>query len=450
MTRSAISTLFLSCISMWLLPLMPELRQVHHLRVTACGLHLVDERLARIVRRLPVHEPPGDVAQVIAEHHQRRNLRELRDLRVGQSRRARLLDRDHAADARGIDQRRLLREEAALGVPHQHGAVQAASRARPCWSRSDSASAARRSSRESSACRARRRLRSETGRRETPRRTSARTETPSTRPGGSPRGCRAAPTAAARRSSRRRSRSNRSPSARATLGPRDRRCGPAHEVFVPAHAAVGRRLPRLAAQAAAVNHDDGHVPIAAHRDLILHVHLVDHDLAAAERGAGRRRRLRQLLLLAADEETALARDRQRPVRSLRSGVRRSTRKPPRRRANRASCVRVFIGSPRSAAKSGSLYAQPFASSRQRNEIRCFRRAVRSAVPVARGEHRAAGAQASTGIHAAVRRHARRSDDRERRHVHDRRRRAARRRTRRLAALSHRSCATSGCASSCGS
>ena len=102
------------------------------------------------------------------------------------------------------------------------------------------------------------------------------------------------------------------------------------EILVPAHAAVGRRLPRLAAQAAAVNHDDGHVPVTALRNLILHVHLVDHDLAAAERGSGRARgRLRQLLLLAADEETALARDRQRAVRPLRLEQRRSARRPPR-------------------------------------------------------------------------------------------------------------------------
>jgi hypothetical protein len=60
---------------------------------------------------------------VIAEHHERGNLCELRDL-IGRQIRAGHLDRDHPADAGGILQRGLLREEAGLGVSHQDRALQ--------------------------------------------------------------------------------------------------------------------------------------------------------------------------------------------------------------------------------------------------------------------------------------------------------------------------------------
>jgi len=60
-----------------------------------------------------------------------------------------------------------------------------------------------------------------------------------------------------------------------------------------------------------VHHHHGDVLVALHRDLVLHVHLVDGDLA----GEGRRVRaeagLGNRLVLAADEEAALLPDRER-------------------------------------------------------------------------------------------------------------------------------------------
>src|SRR5262249_55933334 len=80
---------------------------------------------------------------------------------------------------------------------------------------------------------------------------------------------------------------------------------PPNEILVPAHASVGCSFPSLAAEAASVNHDDWNVPIAVWGDLILHVHLIDRNLASA-RDDGRARRWRECLRFAADEKTALA------------------------------------------------------------------------------------------------------------------------------------------------
>src|SRR5262249_52857101 len=81
----------------------------------------------------------------------------------------------------------------------------------------------------------------------------------------------------------------------------------AHEVFVPAHASIGSGLPGFATEAASVNHYDGQVQISVQRRLILHVHLVDGDVAGRTKsssGPGSGGRTRGLLF-AADEEAAL-------------------------------------------------------------------------------------------------------------------------------------------------
>src|SRR5262249_22544292 len=51
-----------------------------------------------------------------------------------------------------------------------------------------------------------------------------------------------------------------------------------NEVFVPAHTAVRSGFPGFAAEAASMDHHHGYMLIAARRDLILDVHLVDGDL----------------------------------------------------------------------------------------------------------------------------------------------------------------------------
>ena len=77
----------------------------------------------------------------------------------------------------------------------------------------------------------------------------------------------------------------------------------AHEVLVPAHATVGRRLPRLAGQGRAVDHHHRHVPVTALGHHEPHVHLVDGDVAPGTEAA--QLHLGLLGLLAADEEAAL-------------------------------------------------------------------------------------------------------------------------------------------------
>ena len=84
----------------------------------------------------------------------------------------------------------------------------------------------------------------------------------------------------------------------------------ADEVFVPAHAPVWSGFPGLAAEAASVHHDHRHMRIRVHRDLVLHVHLIDRDVAAlgwSGRGAssGRGRRSWDRLRLPTHKETPL-------------------------------------------------------------------------------------------------------------------------------------------------
>ena len=81
----------------------------------------------------------------------------------------------------------------------------------------------------------------------------------------------------------------------------------AHEVFAPAHASIGSRFPGLAAQTAAVHEDDGDMPRALQRDLVLHVHLVDRDFAALRRRRSGGR-FADRALLATHEEAALLLD----------------------------------------------------------------------------------------------------------------------------------------------
>ena len=88
----------------------------------------------------------------------------------------------------------------------------------------------------------------------------------------------------------------------------------AHEVLVPSHPTVGRRLPRLAGQRRAVHHHDGHVAVAALRHHVPHVHLIDGDVPARAKVA--QLTLRLFDLLAADEEAALRLEHQRRVRRL--------------------------------------------------------------------------------------------------------------------------------------
>ena len=83
----------------------------------------------------------------------------------------------------------------------------------------------------------------------------------------------------------------------------------ADEVLIPPHAPVRRRLPCLAAQTTAVHHHDRYVTVAIGRNLILHVHLVDGDLATSRRASpSTLRRCGQRLLLASHEEAPLLRD----------------------------------------------------------------------------------------------------------------------------------------------
>ena len=77
----------------------------------------------------------------------------------------------------------------------------------------------------------------------------------------------------------------------------------AHEVLVPAHPTVRRRLPRLAGQGRAVDHHHRDVAVAALRHHVPHVHLVDGDVAPGTEAA--QLHLGLLGLLAADEEAAL-------------------------------------------------------------------------------------------------------------------------------------------------
>src|SRR6185312_11006212 len=86
----------------------------------------------------------------------------------------------------------------------------------------------------------------------------------------------------------------------------------AQEILVPSHPPVGSRLPRLAAQAAAMNHDDRQVAARPGGNLVLHVHLIHGGVACTLQCAGPRR-WRDRLHLAADKKAALAPDHQRPL-----------------------------------------------------------------------------------------------------------------------------------------
>ena len=85
----------------------------------------------------------------------------------------------------------------------------------------------------------------------------------------------------------------------------------AHEVLVPPHSAVRRRLPGLAGQGRAVDHDHRKVAVTALRHHVPHVHLVDGDVPPGTEVAQLAFRL--LDLLAADEEAALCLQHQRRV-----------------------------------------------------------------------------------------------------------------------------------------
>src|SRR5262245_24608362 len=79
---------------------------------------------------------------------------------------------------------------------------------------------------------------------------------------------------------------------------------PANEVLIPTHSSIRRGFPGLAAQTTSVNHHDRNMLVAVHRYLILHVHLVDCDVASGK-WATRRCCGRKSLLFTADEETSL-------------------------------------------------------------------------------------------------------------------------------------------------
>ena len=84
----------------------------------------------------------------------------------------------------------------------------------------------------------------------------------------------------------------------------------AHEIFGPAHAAVGSLLISLAGVSGAVNHDDGvGAAVAGLRNLILDVHSFDGDVAGLRGSGGRGEGGGDVLLV--DEEAALLREHQR-------------------------------------------------------------------------------------------------------------------------------------------
>ena len=87
----------------------------------------------------------------------------------------------------------------------------------------------------------------------------------------------------------------------------------ADEVLVPAHAAIRGGVVALAAQGGAVQHDDGDA-VVRHRHHVLHVHLVDRDVAAGVgQLTGEERQLGGRLLhrLPAHDEAAATLQRQR-------------------------------------------------------------------------------------------------------------------------------------------
>ena len=96
---------------------------MHHFRIASGVFHLLDELLAGIKGVCPIGGAALDVAEVVAEQDQSRNLCQCRNLRGRQSR-TRHFDRDHPFDAGWIDERRLLRKEAGLGMAHQNRPTQ--------------------------------------------------------------------------------------------------------------------------------------------------------------------------------------------------------------------------------------------------------------------------------------------------------------------------------------
>ena len=108
----------------------------------------------------------------------------------------------------------------------------------------------------------------------------------------------------------------------------------AHEVLVPAHPTVRRRLPRLAGQGRAMDHHHRDVAVTALRHHVPHVHLVDGDVAPRAEVA--QLHLGLFGLLAADEEAALCLQHQGRVGCLqiRDGLRRHSRGRPERDRNR--------------------------------------------------------------------------------------------------------------------
>ena len=80
----------------------------------------------------------------------------------------------------------------------------------------------------------------------------------------------------------------------------------AHEIFGPAHAAVGSFLISFAGVSGAVNHHDGvGTAVADLRNLILHVHSLDGDVAGLRGSSGGGERGGDVFLV--DEEAALLR-----------------------------------------------------------------------------------------------------------------------------------------------
>src|SRR5205807_2229640 len=101
-----------------------KFRQVHHLGISAGVLHLLDEILAAFKTRTPICGPASlYITEMIAEHDERWNLCQRGNLCSAHSG-AWHFDRDHAFDARGINQCRLLGEKAGLGVAHQDGSFE--------------------------------------------------------------------------------------------------------------------------------------------------------------------------------------------------------------------------------------------------------------------------------------------------------------------------------------
>ena len=80
-----------------------------------------------------------------------------------------------------------------------------------------------------------------------------------------------------------------------------------HEIFGPAHAAVGSLLISLTGVRGAVNHYDGvGAAVAGLRNLILHVHSLDGDVAGLRDSDGRGEGGGDVFLV--DEEAALLRE----------------------------------------------------------------------------------------------------------------------------------------------